>query len=88
MNYGFNGAYETTTDTGMSTGNDYFHSHHYHHHHPVPHSNGFHNSSRINLPNQFDDNEDEQQQEEQQIDDDYEIIDTDRPKLLMWGLTK
>jgi len=77
MNYELNSTYNTTNNNGMNTGNDYFHSHHYHHH-TKSNSNGFHNSSKTNNHNRFDDNDDEQKP----------IDDTDRPKLLMWGLTK
>jgi len=62
----------------MNTGGDYFHSHY--HHQTKSHTNGVHNSSKVNSHNLLDETEDEQQQ--QRIDD------TDRPKLLMWGLTK
>jgi hypothetical protein len=85
MNYGLNGTCDTTSNNGMNTGNEYFHNHHYHQHHTKSRSNDFHNSSKFNVHNQLDENENEQ---EQRIDNDYEIDDTDRPKLLMWGLTK
>jgi len=85
MSYGINGVYDTSTNNGMNTGDDYFPNHHYHSHTTKAHSNGFHNSSKLNVHNRLDDIEDEH---EQQIDDNYEIDDTDKPKLLMWGLTK
>ncbi|CAF5185627.1 unnamed protein product, partial [Rotaria sp. Silwood1] len=52
-------------------------------------SDDFHNSLISNGCNRLDDIEDEQiEKQEQQIDDDYEEIAPDRPRLLMWGLTK
>jgi hypothetical protein len=86
MSYGINGVYDTSTNNGMNTGDDYFPNHHYHPHTTKAYSNGFHNSSKINAHNRLDDIEDEHEQ--QIIDDNYEVDDTDKPKLLMWGLTK
>jgi hypothetical protein len=83
MNYGFNRTFDTTNSNGMNTGGDYVRSHY--HHHPKSHSNGFNNSSKNHGHNRIDEIEEESQQ---RIDDDYEINDDDRPKLLMWGFTK
>jgi hypothetical protein len=93
MNYGGLGeAYNTDTINGISVGGvgDYHSSFHTHYQPQTkPYTNGFHNSSKLKGSDPLDDNEDEQQQQEQQIDDyDYEIDDVDRPKLLMWGLSK
>ncbi len=49
-----------------------------------PYSNGFHDSLTQNNHNRLDHIE----TEKQQIDNDYEEMAPDRPKLLMWGLTK
>ncbi len=84
MNYGFNRTFDTTTNNGMNTGGDYVRSHYHHHHHSKSHSNGFNNSSKNHGHNRIDEIEESQQR----IDDDYEINDDDRPKLLMWGFTK
>ncbi len=89
MNYEFNTAFDTPNNNGMNNGGDYFRSHY--HHHTKSHSNGFNKSSKNNGHNRIDEIEEEpqpQQQQQQRIDDDYEINDVDRPKLLMWGLTK
>jgi hypothetical protein len=87
MNYGPTGAYDMPTNNGINTsGGDYHHQIHNHYQPQTkPYTNGFHSSPKSNVTNRLDDTEDEQPQ---QIDDDYEIDDVDRPKLLMWGLTK
>jgi hypothetical protein len=82
MNYGLNGTYATSPNNGMNTGGDYFHSH-YQHHHPKANATNFPNSSKSNGHHLLDEIDNEQQQQQQRIADD-----PDRPKLLMWGLTK
>jgi hypothetical protein len=91
MDYGLSTAYETANNHSINTGGDYHQFHSHYQHHNIPYSNGFHTSSKFNGHDQLDGNEDEppqQQQEQQTADNDYELNDTDRPKLLMWGLTK
>ncbi|CAF2399079.1 unnamed protein product [Rotaria sp. Silwood2] len=92
MSYGLKGAYETTSNNNASTDVE---CHQYLRHATrsdelsTTYSNDFHNSSISNGRNRLDDIEDEQmEKQEQQIDDDYEEIAPDRPRLLMWGLTK
>ncbi len=93
MSYGPGGACETASST--STDGEY-HSYisHYNpstrsHQQSKPYSNGFHDSLTHNGHKRLDHMENEQQQQQQQqINDDYEEMAPDRPKLLMWGLTK
>ncbi|CAF2151295.1 unnamed protein product [Rotaria magnacalcarata] len=97
MSYGLQGIYETASSTSTSKDMEY---HQYlRHDGPVRKcSNDFHNSSMSNDHRRLDEIEDEQleqeeeeeeePQQQQQIDDDYEEIAPDRPRLLMWGLTK
>ncbi|UJR09516.1 hypothetical protein I4U23_013754 [Adineta vaga] len=96
MNYGPSGAYNTPTNNGLSSGSDYYPIYHPHYQPSTKtYSNGSYDSLKINNYNRFDDQEDEpqqeqqqQQQQQQQIENDYNINDPNRPKLLMWGLTK
>jgi len=93
MSYGIGGAFETASNNSTSTDGEYhqYHSHYSSstrsHQQSRPHSNGFHDSLINNGHNRLDNIEDEQQQQ-QQINVDYEEMAPDRPKLLMWGLTK
>lgn len=92
MSYGPGIAYEPATSNGSSRENEYHpYSNHYYsstrsQHQSRPYSNGFHDSLTHNGQNNQTHIDDEQHQE--QIDDDYEEIAPDRPKFLMWGLTK
>ena len=92
MSYGPGIAYEPATSNGSSRENEYHqYSNHYHsstrsQHQSRPYSNGFHDSLTLNGQNNRTHIDDEHHQE--QIDDDYEEIAPDRPKFLMWGLTK
>jgi hypothetical protein len=94
MSYGPVGACETASNNSTSTDGDYhqYHSHYNSstrsHQQPRPYSNGFHDSLIHNDHNKLDNIEDKQQQQQQQINVDYEEMAPDRPKLLMWGLTK
>ncbi|CAF2624931.1 unnamed protein product [Rotaria sp. Silwood2] len=93
MNYGGTGIMDTTTNNILNTGGEYHHQfQNYYHPHTRSFSNNVHHSLKFPSQNRLDDNDDEQQQQQQQqqqrIDDDYEINDIDKPKLLMWGLTK
>lgn len=97
MSYGIGGVFDTATNNGVNTGGDYHHAFQNHYHsHSRPFPNGYHNSIRFNNQNRFDDNDDDpqlqpqqiQSQNQQRIYDDYELDDIDKPKLLMWGLTK
>jgi hypothetical protein len=99
MSYGLGVACETASNNSTSTDGDYhqYHSHYSSstrsHQQSKPYSNGFHNSSINNGHNRLDGFEDDpqqhqHQQQQQQIEDDYEEIAPDRPRLLMWGLTK
>jgi hypothetical protein len=98
MSYGLGGACETASNNGTSTDGEYHqYLSHYNsstrsHQQSRPYSNGFHDSLILNGHNGLNNIEDDQQhhhhQQQQQIDDDYEEMAPDRPKLLMWGLTK
>ncbi len=87
MSYGPGGACETASNTITSTDGEY---HPYiNHYNPStrshqPYSNGFHDSLTHNGHNRLDHIENEKHH----IDDDYDGMAPDRPKLLMWGLTK
>lgn len=94
MNYGLGGTCETATSNGTSTDGDYHQylnpynlSNSRSHQQIRTYSNGFHDSLILNGHHQSDQIENEQQQQ-QLTEDDYESIAPDRPKLLMWGLTK
>jgi hypothetical protein len=93
MSYGPGGACETASNNSTSADGDYhqYHSHYNSstrsHQQPRPYSSGFHNSSILNGHHRLDGTENESQQQ-QQIDDEYEEIAPNRPRLLMWGLTK
>ena len=89
MNYGPDGIYDTTANDGIGTSGNHHHHHSFHNHsHTIPYSNGFHNPLKLNSQNRLDDNEGEQQQQQSRTDDNYELDDINRPRLLMWGLTK
>ncbi|UJR36623.1 hypothetical protein I4U23_029343 [Adineta vaga] len=101
MSYGLNGACETASNNSTSTDGEY-HQYYSHYNPPSrphqqsrPYSNGFHPSSTLNGHNGLDDtggqlhhHHHHHQQQQQQIDSDYGELAPDRPKLLMWGLTK
>jgi hypothetical protein len=89
MSYGLRGACETASSTNNSTDGDY-HPYHSHYNSSIrsqsplrPYSNGYHNSLILNDHNKLNGTQDEQA-----IEDDYQENAPDRPKLLMWGLTK
>ncbi|CAF3313802.1 unnamed protein product [Rotaria socialis] len=96
MSYGLQGVYETTSSTSTSKDMEY----HQYLRHDGPsrtYSNDSHSSSISNgghhrldeiEDEQLEQEEGEEEQQQQQIDDDYEEIAPDRPRLLMWGLTK
>jgi hypothetical protein len=96
MSYGLTGAFDTASTNNTSTEGEYHqYLSHYNppsrsHQQSRPYSNGFHNSSTLNGHNRLDDTdiEQQQQQQQQQIDNDYEEMAPDRPRLLMWGLKK
>ncbi|CAF1394027.1 unnamed protein product [Rotaria sp. Silwood1] len=101
MNYGATGVLDTATTNSLNTSGEYHHSFQSHYNpHTRSLANGRHNPVRYAGQNRLDDMDDEQQQsqyqqqqthqqqQQQRIDDDYEINDSDKPKLLMWGLTK
>ncbi|CAF1288500.1 unnamed protein product [Adineta steineri] len=90
MSYGLGGACETASNISTCTDGEYHqYLSHYNtpsrsHQQSRPYSNGFQNPIMLNGHNRLDDTEEHQQQ----IDGDYEEIAPDRPRLLMWGLTK
>ena len=95
MNYGPSGAYNTPTNSALNSGSDYYPSYHSHYQpHMKNYSNGllYDSLKANNSVNRFDDHDDElqlqQQSMQQQIETDYDLTNADRPKLLMWGLTK
>ncbi|CAF1102182.1 unnamed protein product [Rotaria sordida] len=98
MNYGLSGVLDTAPNNSLNTSGDYHPFQNYYPPHIRSVANGCHNPSRLTGQHRLDDNDDEQQQQQQQqqhhyqqqqrSDDDYEINDIDKPKLLMWGLTK
>ncbi|CAF1245491.1 unnamed protein product [Adineta steineri] len=86
MNYGPSRAFSTASSNGLNTGGgDYYSSYHNpYQSHTKTHSNNLYDSLNFNNHNHLDDIVDEQQQ----IDINYDMDDSDKPKLLMWGLTK
>jgi hypothetical protein len=92
MSYGLGGACETASNNSTSKDGDYHqYLSHYNsstrsHQQSRLYSNGCHDSLPLNGHNRLDHIENEQQQP--QIDDGYGEMAPDRPKLLMWGLTK
>jgi len=92
MSYGLGGACETASNNSTSTDGEYHqYISHYNsstrsHQQSQPYSNGFHDPLVLNGHKRLNTIEDEHQQ--QQIHDNYEEMAPDRPKLLMWGLTK
>lgn len=91
MNYEFNQAFNTTNSNGMNSTSDYYHGH-YHHHHS---NNWFTNSSKMNFSPSIDEDSSSYVQIQQARmndvdgdDDDHHHQCENRPKLLMWGLTK
>lgn len=92
MNRGLHSVYDTASGNGTSTDVGY---HQYLHHsarsdgQARSYTSDYPNSLVSNGHSRFDDNESEHlQRDEQQLDDNDDEIAPDRPKLLMWGLTK
>lgn len=97
MSYGLSEVYETSMNNTLNSNVDYHHTFPSHYSpHSRTFSNGFHPSLRFNGHSLLDESEEEllqqpsqmQHPHPQRIEDDYEINDMDKPKLLMWGLSK
>lgn len=89
MSYGPGAALDISASNGLNSNGDYYSSYRSHYQSPSEsHANGFYGSPHATTHHRFDDHEDAPVPQQTTVDAEQHVSDPDKPKLLMWGLTK